>query len=261
MTRRQRLSSGFSLLEVVIALVILGMISGTLFAVIRGSVKGAFEVQRLQRENDQINRFLELCRYTFQSLPVSATLTLELVDSNVAEGPQELGIAGVPTCFAFGPNPVSYQETIIGLRPDLITPTAEDGTPRYDLAISRADIIPQTSDNEMVIQQAAEALNVADEEGRYWMPLLNKVSNLHWRFFKESTDEWLDEWSESNLPDLIEIQLLMEGRITPLRLVFALPQKTLREGRGQPASSTTPTTSTSGGSSTSGQPSTAAPPR
>lgn len=237
-------SSGFSLLEVVIALVILGMISTTLFAIIRGSVKGAGDIERLQRENDQINRFLELCRYTFQSLPVSATLTLELIDSNVNDGPQELGIAGVPICFAFGPNPVSYQETIIGLRPDLVQPTSEDGTPRYHLSISRADIIPQTSDNEMVIQQAAEALNVADEQGRYWMPLLPNVANLHWRFFKESTDEWLDEWSESSLPDLIEIQLLMEGRVTPLRLVFALPITTLREGRGQPAQSTTTTTTT-----------------
>ncbi len=256
-TRNEHTSPAFSLLEVVIALVILGMISTTLFAIIRGSVKGAGDIERLQRENDQINRFLELCRYTLQSLPVSATLTLTLIDSNVNDGPQELGIAGVPTCFAFGPNPVSYQETLIGLRPDLVQPTADDGTPRYNLSISRADIIPQTSDNEMVIQQAAEALNVADEQGRYWMPLLPNVANLHWRFFKESTDEWLDEWSESNLPDLIEIQLLMQGRITPLRLVFALPARTLREGRSQPASSsttptstTTTTTPSSGGGST-----------
>jgi type II secretory pathway pseudopilin PulG len=243
-TDRRLKSAAFSLLEVVIALVILGMISGTLFAIVRGSVRSAADIEQIQRENDQINRFLELCRYTFQSLPVSATLTLSLIDSNLPEGPQELGIAGVPTCFAFGPNPVSYQETLIGLRPNVAMPTAEDGTPRYDLSISRADIIPQTSDNEMVIQQAAEALNVADEQGRYWMPLLPGVSNVQWRFFKESTDEWLAEWSESNLPDLIEVQLLMEGRLIPLRLVYALPKTTLREGSGQPSPTPTTTTTT-----------------
>jgi prepilin-type N-terminal cleavage/methylation domain-containing protein len=254
-THRTHRAAGFSLLEVVIALVILGMITTTLFAIIRGSVKGASDIERIQRENDQVHRFLELCRLTFQSLPVSATLTLTLLDGNVPEGPQELGIAGVPAAFAFGPNPVSYQETIIGLRPNLASPTADDGTPRYDLSLSRADIIPQTSDNEMVIQQAAEALNVADEQGRYWMPLLPGVTNLHWRFWKESSDEWLDEWSETAVPDLIEVQLLMEGRITPLRLVFALPIKTLREGRGQPQQTTTTTTSTSTSApSTSTQP-------
>lgn len=238
---------GFSLLEVVIAMVILGMITATLFAIIRGSVKGAADIERIQRENDQVNRFLELCRYTFQSLPNSATLTLTLVDKNIPEGPQELGIAGVPTAFSFGPNPVSYQETIIGLRPDLTKPTAEDGTPIYNLALSRLDIIPQTSDDQAVVQQAAEALNVADEQGRYWMTLLPGVSSLHWRFWKESSDEWLDEWEQSTAPDLIEVQLLMEGRLTPLRLVFALPIKTLREGRPQPATTTptTPTTTTS----------------
>jgi hypothetical protein len=227
------------------------MITTTLFAIIRGSVKGSADIERIQRENDQVHRFLELCRLIFQSLPNSATLTLTLVDANLAEGPQELGIAGVPTAFAFGANPVSYQETIIGLRPDIASPTMEDGSPRYNLGITRADILPQTTDDESSIEQAAAELSLADEQGRAWMTLLPNVKNLHWRFWKESSDEWLDQWEETTLPDLIECQLLMEGRITPLRLVYALPRKTLREGRGQPT--------TGGSTSTTAPPSTSQP--
>jgi hypothetical protein len=32
-------------------------------------------------------------------------------------------------------------------------------------------------------------------------------------------------WADKPKPDLVEMQLLMDGRITPLRMVFALPPK------------------------------------
>jgi len=239
----------FSLLEVVIALTILAIITTTLFAIIKGSVKGASDIERLQRENDQINRFLELTRQTFQGLPGSAQLTLTALGQTAGSG-QELTIAGVPTCFGFGLSPTSYEDTIIGLRPDLVKPTTdEDGLPRYTLSISRKDIIPQTDENGMALQQSADSALAADEEGRYWMPLLPGVVLLQWKFFKESTDEWLEEWEDSTWPDMIEMQLQMEGRTVPLRMVWATPETKLRlaravNGTGTTSSSTSTSTST-----------------
>lgn len=109
-------------------------------------MKGAFDIERTQRENDQINRFLELCRITFQTMPSSATLTLKQLDSSGMSSSQELSIAGVPTCFGFGASPTSYEETVIGLRPDIREPTSEDGSPRYLLSITRKDIIAAPAD-------------------------------------------------------------------------------------------------------------------
>ena len=105
-------------MEVVIALTILGMITGTLFAIIQGSVKGAAQIEQIQRENDAINRFLDLCRKTFTTLPSTATLELTLLDPNSPASGQELTISGSPNCFGFGINPISYKDTILGLRPD-----------------------------------------------------------------------------------------------------------------------------------------------
>jgi len=244
----------FSLLEVVIALTILAMITTTLFAIIKGSVKGASDIERLQRENDQINRFLELTRQTFQGLPGSAQLTLTALGQTAGSG-QELTIAGVPTCFGFGLSPTSYKDTIISLRPDLVKPTTEEGEARYTLSISREDIIPPTDDSGAVLQQAADSALAADEEGRYWMPLLPGVVLLQWRFFKESSDEWLEVWEDSAWPDMIEMQLQMEGRTIPLRMVWATPETKLRGARtGSSASGTTSTgsstsTTTAGGTS------------
>lgn len=245
----RRTRRAFSLLEVVIALTILAMITTTLFAIIKGSVKGASDIERLQRENDQINRFLELTRQTFQGLPGSAQLTLTALGQTAGSG-QELTIAGVPTCFGFGLSPTSYEDTIIGLRPDLVKPTTEeDGLPRYTLSISRKDIIPQTDENGMALQQSADSALAADEEGRYWMPLLPGVVLLQWKFFKESTDEWLEEWEDSTWPDLIEMQLQMEGRTVPLRMVWATPETKLRlaravNGTGTTSNSTSTSTTT-----------------
>lgn len=244
---------GFSLIEVVIALTILAMITTTLFAIIRGSVKGASDIERLQRENDQVNRFLDLLRQTFQGLPGSAQLTLAPLGQLAADG-QELTISGVPTCFGFGVSPTSYEDTIIGLRPDVNNPTTEEGATRYVLCISRKDIIPQTEDGTAAVQPSAELALATDEQGRFWMPLLPNVLLLQWKFFKESSDEWLEEWEDSKWPDMIEMQLQMEGRTLPLRMVWATPETQLRGARAGSSGSSSTTTSTtpSSGSTTGG---------
>jgi prepilin-type N-terminal cleavage/methylation domain-containing protein len=224
--------SGFSLLEVVIALTILGMITGTLFAIIRGSVKGSVDIVRLQQETDQINHLMDLCRQTFQALPASATLTLSTDDPNSPAGSlQELSITGMPTCFAVGLQPVSYKETTLGLRPDTKQPTGDNGALRYLLCLSRDDIVPPMDASGSTAYITRPELGmVQDEEERYWLPLLRGVSSLKWRFWKEDTDEWLEVWEQTALPDLVEMQLLMDGRVTPLRMVFSMPIKTLRAG-------------------------------
>lgn len=250
---KSKIRRGFSLLEVVIALTILAMISTTLFAIIKGSVKGASDIERTQRENDQINRFLDICRTTFQTMPASATLTLKQLDSSGLSSSQELAIAGVPTCFGFGPSPTSYEETVLGLRPDVRQPTAEDGTARYLLSITRKDLLGASTDpNQPAVFTTGldeDPEFAPDDQQRTWMPLLRGVSMMKWRFFKDSTDEWLEEWSSSKWPDLIELQLQMEGRALPMRMVWAVPETQLRSPtrKSTPATSTTTKTTSSGG--------------
>jgi type II secretory pathway pseudopilin PulG len=228
-------------MEIVIAMTILGMITGTLFALIQGSVKGAAEIERIQRENDSINRFLDLCRKTFTTLPSTATLTLSLLDPNSpTTSGQELTISGAPHSFGFGFNPLSYQDTILGLRPDPGGATDQNGAALNYLCLSREDLIPKTDESGLAMRQETEGLSAPDEQGRYWMPLLPEVASLKWRFFKEDDETWLEEWDDSSWPALIEVQLLMKDRTLPIRMVYSVPQILLTKGTG-----------TSGGSSSS----------
>ena len=244
--------SGFTLIEVVVALTILAMMTGTLFSIIQGSVRAASQIELVQRENDSINRLLDVLRKTFTTLPSTATLELALTDQNVADQ-QELTITGAPNTFGFGIKPISYSPTILGLRPDAAARVDAAGNPFYSLSISREDLIPPTDDKGVAPNQELDGVLAQDELGRNWMPLLPEVSSLKWRFYKLSEDTWFEEWSESAWPDLIEIQILMRDRITPTRMVFSVPTLTLTPGTRPPAASTsttTPTTGTSPGTTT-----------
>lgn len=225
-------------MEVVIALTILGMIMGTLFAIIQGSVRAAAQVEQLQRENDAINRFLDLSRKAFTTLPSTATLTLTALDpNNPLSSGQELTISGSTHCFSFGLSPISYEDTILGLRPDPNGATDENGLLLQYLSLSREDLIPQTDNSGMALRQETTGLNAPDEQGRFWMPLLPDVVQLKWRFFKEADQTWLEEWSESDWPDLIEIQLQMRDRTTPIRMVYSVPTIQIIAGSGTSTSS------------------------
>ena len=242
-----RHASAFTLIEIVIAMTILGMITGTLFALIQGSVRGAAEIERIQRENDSINRFLDLCRRTFTTMPSTATLTLTLLDPNSpTTSGQELTISGAPHSFGFGFNPLSYKDTILGLRPDPNAVTDQNGALLNYLCLSREDLIPQTDANGMALRQETTGLSAPDEQGRYWMPLLPEVVSVKWRFYKEDDQTWLEEWDDSEWPALIDIQLVMKDRTLPIRMVYSVPTIKLVAGNG-----TTPTSSSSSANSNS----------
>ncbi|CAN5913948.1 hypothetical protein BH11VER1_BH11VER1_25620 [soil metagenome] len=220
----RRRSRAFTLLEVVIALTMLAMFSGTLFTLIRGSVKAATEIQQLQKDNDQVNRFIAICRQAFQNLPITAILTLTVTEKNTPML-QELTISGAPEAFPFGISPISYKETILGIRPDLAaTEASESGLRVYYLGVSREDIVPEEVNRSAgVTRSVGDGVAAPDDQGRYWMPLLPAVTSLTWRFYKEEEDTWEEEWDSTQFPPLIEMNLLLADRTQPIRVVFALP--------------------------------------
>jgi uncharacterized membrane protein YgcG len=225
-----RRGPAFTLIEVVIGITILSMITATLFGIIRGSVRGASEIERTQRESDSMNRFIELCRRTFATLPSTATLSLKLVQGTDPVI-QELTISGSPDCFPFGNNPITLKDTILSLRPYPEVVVDDNQKPLNYVSLSREDLIPQTGDMKTGIRQSTTGIYAPDSEGRYWMPLLPDVVSFKWRFYVEKEETWYEEWSKSKWPDLIEAQLVMKNRKLPVRMVFSVPVLTIVAGR------------------------------
>lgn len=251
----------FTLLEVVIALTMLAMFSGTLFALIRGSVKAAAEIQQVQKDNDQVNRFIAICRQAFQNLPVTAILTLTVTETSTPSL-QELTISGAPEVFPFGISPISYKETILGLRPDVAaTEASESGQRVYYLGVSREDIVPEeVNQGAGVTRSTGDGVAAPDDQGRYWMPLLPAVTSLTWRFYKEEEDTWEEEWDSTQFPPLIEMNLLLSDRTQPIRVVFSLPTTKLTAAdpsqaprqTGTQTTVATPSTNNGGGNNNRG---------
>lgn len=248
--QRTKARRGFTLIEVVIGVTILAMITATLFAIIRGSMRGASEIEQLQRESDSVNRFIDLCRRTFATLPSTATLSLKLVQ-NTEPVIQELVITGSPDCFPFGLNPITLKDTTLRLRPHPDGLTDDNGMPLNYLCLSREDLIPQSDDRQTGIRQETTGLYAPDEEGRYWMPLLPEVVSFKWRFYVEKEETWYEEWSKSTWPDLIEGQLVLKNRTLPIRMVYTAPVLTITAGRAPAATTPAPAGTNSSSSSSS----------
>lgn len=241
-----RLRRGFTLLEVIMGLALLALLSGMVFGIMRVSLKTAFETQRMQKENDELSRFIMLCRHTFQNLPATAILTLEVTENgNPAQ--QELTISGVPEAFAFGTNPMSYKDSILGMRPDLeATEVSENGERLYFVGLSREDLIPtDPTQSNRIASTTGEGLATPDDQGRYWMPLLANVTSVTWRLYKEEEDVWEEEWDDTDLPQLVEMNLILQGRTLPIRSVFALPTTKLTDANPDLAPKTATQTSSS----------------
>ncbi|HEY2574300.1 MAG TPA: prepilin-type N-terminal cleavage/methylation domain-containing protein [Verrucomicrobiaceae bacterium] len=220
---RRGSTAGFTLLEMVLGLTILAMLSGTVYSIISGAVQTASKMRLSQAENDQISHFIRLCRQTFQSLPSTATMTIKTTDTSI--GAQEVTISGAPECFGFGSIPISYKDTILGLRPDAAaTDAAEDKQPVFSLSITREDILPtDPGQNMAMVRTGADGVLAPDDQGRVWMPLLANVATLTWRAYKNDDEQWLDEWDSTDLPLLVEMNLLLSGRSQPIRAVYTLP--------------------------------------
>nr|WP_265593027.1 prepilin-type N-terminal cleavage/methylation domain-containing protein [Verrucomicrobium sp. BvORR034] len=251
-------AGGFTLLEMIMALTLLALLSGMVFGIVRVSVRTAVDTRQIQQENDEVNRYVALCRHMFQNLPVTAILTLKVTET--ATPPiQELTISGAPEAFSYGYSPMSYKDTILGIRPDYAaTESAESnpqGTRLYYLGISREDIIPtQVGQSAGVTRAAGDGLAAPDDQGRYWMPLLSDVVSLNWRFYKQDEDVWEEEWEDTDLPPLVEMNLLLKDRTLPLRAVFALPTTKLTEANAalRPSTSSSSSTQTGGGNNNAG---------
>jgi prepilin-type N-terminal cleavage/methylation domain-containing protein len=246
-----RRRSAFTLIEVVIGITILSMITATLFAIIRGSVRGAAEIEHIQRESDSMNRYIELCRRTFATLPSTATLTLKMIQSTEPVI-QELTISGSPDCFPFGNNPITMKDTILSLRPYPDAAVDDNQKLVNYISLSREDLIPQTNDMKTGIQQSTTGIYAPDSQGRHWMPLLPDVVSFKWRFYVAKDETWVEEWSKSQWPDLIEGLLVMKNRTLPVRMVFSLPILTLVAGQAQAnnGNNNQPVGATGGGATT-----------
>ena len=157
-----------------------------------------------------------MMRRTIESLPQGGTISIPPPADTGTEF-HEMTISDAVTAFSFGENPATAGETIIGMRPQseedsvtLIGSESIDAT-LYQVSISRERLHAETTtDGDGMVFRAGDdnAFLEADEQGRYWLPLLNHVTALSWRFWDETQSDWIEEWTDdSRMPLMLELSL------------------------------------------------------
>lgn len=122
--RRTRYRRGFTLLEVVIALGLMGMLVGMIFRVARTSVELSQIVVEGQNATMERNAFFNLLKNQFEKVPGNAVMRLETVDSrnaNVSRLLFTLTFQNVPMSFGWGDTPMTAEAI------ELLTVEQRDG--------------------------------------------------------------------------------------------------------------------------------------
>lgn len=245
--------AAFSLFEIVVAMAILSMIATAVLSVLWQAGDTAAELRYLDRRDEEVNRFVMLLRESIEGLPPDATITMNPAESSES-GNHEMLLENTPTAFVFGEMIGSAEEAYIAMRPE----NSFEGVPTYELALSRNDFFPEDTDGSgMAIRSGGSEDLVADEQGRYWLPLLSGISAATWRYWDEEQEEWIDEWTDDEvLPPLLEFALIDAPGSNPQRFVFEVPNRLVNPEEetqttsGSNSSTQTSTTSSSGGGST-----------
>ncbi len=236
-------AGGFSLFEIVVALSILAMISGAIFSILWQAADTATEVRDRDRRDEEMAHFIDLLRASIELLPPDGTLSV-VPPEETTTGFAELKIGNSATAFTFGEIVGTVDEAVISLRPS--EKLTEDGSPTYDLAISRPDFVPdEEKQGGMAFRASAEDFLPVDEDGRPWMTLLTGLTSAIWEYWDDEQETWEpDRLDPSKLPELIALSLGDSERASPLRIVFEVPEQVVNPVESAPAGteSTTPAT-------------------
>jgi prepilin-type N-terminal cleavage/methylation domain-containing protein len=231
---RKRRHCGMTLIEVVMALIILSLMAGAIYGIVSGSVESAASLALIQSEDRRVETFLNRTRLALAHLPAGATLELKILENEPLR--QELTLKGVSEAFAWGDRG-GWRKPIVTLSPlrwpeDRRPPArradlrgkAEQVTQRFSLAMSVPDFYRTGEDGEpmpdsLLRSRFGNALLQPDTQGRFWIDLLPEVDRVEWRFYDPNKKIWVDQ-ATAGRPRLIELRLSLPGRKTPIRAVF-----------------------------------------
>ncbi len=185
-TQYQKLkrSRGFTLLEIVIALGLMGMLVGMIFRVARTSVQLSQMVVEQQQVTMERNAFFNLLKQQFENMPGNAILRLESNDSrngSVSRSIFSLIFQNVPMSFDWGETPMTAEAV------ELTTVVQRDGF---------VDVILKFYEDEILQESNARGDN--DLEPFAEITLLENLWMCDCEVVDGNSMEQFTEWDNNN---------------------------------------------------------------
>jgi len=177
---------GFTLLELSLALAILMLLVGVLYAIVDATFRSSAALQERQDRTREMNAFLSLCRKSFANMPGTVTFQARLVPDGDRVS-AELIFRNAPGMLWWGSGDETAS-TILGVRGQV------GGLVGMGIL--------QDSEEEI-----ASYLN-GDTASRPWLILLPDLRDAQWRFFEPTSGIWENDWTNlSARPSFAELTL------------------------------------------------------
>lgn len=175
--------AGFTLFEVIMALMILGLLSGAVYSIAMAALETSKSVMTEQSSARRLEAFLRITRDAFLNLPADANLSLRMSQSSSGAPVPELVFA--ETSGTFGVPSLGGGSLMLAARP------RADGLRTFSILRVPAEL--DTSAMERLVAKGD------------WIPLLPRVSKVKWFFF--NGNEWVEEWPQGGgRPQLVRLQ-------------------------------------------------------
>ena len=208
---RKPARSGFTLLEVMVALLLMAAIAGMVFGIARTSLNLGQAIIDKQAEEMEQQAFFEFLSRRFSTLPGNARLELVSEESGRLYL-SDLTLQNVPMSFSWG----GGEQLASAVRISTV-PTRS----------GYLDIVMRYYENEILEGSGSDFDSTADPEEPFAeIVLLRNVAYFEWRVMDANDMEWIYDWDQAGrLPLQIELQMAMGAEGKPLRHVFWLPPK------------------------------------
>ena len=203
--------SGFTLLELVIAMALLSMLVGMVFSTARTSLALGNSIVETQNEEMLHQAFFELLSQRFSSLPGNTRFDLKVEDSG-SHYISDLTLQNVPLSFTWGGQPR------IAKAVQLSTVKRRSGY---------LDIVLRYYDNEILKDSASTfKTSAGDEKPFAEIVLLQDVAYFEWRVLDGRSMEWQYDWDvQGRLPLQIELTMAIGAKGEEMRQIFWVPPK------------------------------------
>lgn len=212
---------GFTLLEITLAVAILGMMSMAIYRFVASNLT----VLRISSEENAAE-----ARYSG---------LINLVTAQLQGLPSGVGaLSGEP--FKFNDRPRDEINWICGSGPGLVTRYAPG---EFIVSMRLRRVSEKGGRMEIGFMRKPRETAEGSAEGETWVPLLDDVGSLQIRYFDPILNDWVERWTDPNrLPPLVSL-VIGRGDRAPSEAVIALRRTPLQltQPQTQPTLPTQPT--------------------
>jgi prepilin-type N-terminal cleavage/methylation domain-containing protein len=213
---QKKTRSGFTLLEIVIALLMIGLLFGMVFATSRAALDLGTNIVKTQNEEMLHQAFFDLLEKRFTSLPGNTRLDLKVTETP-SHYLSDLTLENVPLSFTWG----NQERTAKAVQ--LSTVMRRSGF---------LDIVLRYYENPILDETSSEGTGSSfkssstEETPFAEITLLTGVRTFEWRVLDPTQLEYQYDWEESGkLPIQLELTCAFGADGEPMRHIFWIPPK------------------------------------